>query len=226
MKLMKMKWSDFFIKFLNNIRRPAREIDLSRQIINTGLILGLGLFLGLISKMLDCIPANELPHILEMMDVRNFLGRISIWILLAVAISLYSNTPIRAGINVFLFFIGMLVSYYTYTKFVAGFFPKSYILIWVILTIISPLLASICWHAKGNGAVALLLSSAIVGILYTEAFTFGAYYFYVKYQGLEVLVWIIGIALLYKNPKQLFQMVSLSFVIAFTKVIVYQYSFW
>ena len=43
------------------------------------------------------------------------------------------------------FFVGMVTSYYLYSKFVAGFFSRSYAMIWVTFTVISPILAFICW---------------------------------------------------------------------------------
>ena len=63
-----------------------------------------------------------------------------VWIFLAVAISVYSKSPIRSAVNVFLFFVGMVGSYYLYTVLVADFFPKSYMMIWIIMTCISPFL--------------------------------------------------------------------------------------
>lgn len=56
-------------------------------------------------------------------------------------ISVYKQTRntgliLLAGINVFLFFTGMLTSYYAYTRFIAGFFPKSYIMIWLASVVI------------------------------------------------------------------------------------------
>lgn len=212
------------LQFFNNIRTPSKKTSLPKQISNTLLILLLGLSLGLFSKILDCIPSNDLPYLLQVIDLTNFLGRMAIYILLAVAISIYSNTPVRAGIHVFIFFSGMLISYYTYTKYVAGFFPKSYIMIWVAFTLASPFLAYVCWFSKGKGIISLLLSSTIVGILFTQAFFLGLYDFYIIHSQ-EVIVWIISIILLYKSPKQLLQMLGFSLIIAFLWRILSPFSF-
>ena len=64
------------------------------------------------------------------LDVGNFLGRFAIWVLIALCISIYSNSAIRASINVFVFFVGMVASYYLYSNYIAGFFPRSYAMIW------------------------------------------------------------------------------------------------
>ncbi len=47
-------------KFLNNIRSTENEIPVSRKIINTVLILCLGIVLGTFSKFLDNTASNAL----------------------------------------------------------------------------------------------------------------------------------------------------------------------
>ena len=79
-------------------------------------------------------------------------------------LAIYSRSSIRASLNVLVFFVGMVSSYYLYSNFVAGFFPKSYAMIWVGLTFISPLLAFICWYTKGISKVSFILSAVIIAI--------------------------------------------------------------
>jgi hypothetical protein len=205
-------------KYLDKIRKPEKNIVLSRKVLNTFSVLCFGLFMGFFSKMLDCPASINIPYpiqkIDQAIDLHNFLGGLSIWILLAVAISVYSTTPIRAGINVFFFYSGMLTSYYIYTYYVAGFFPRSYIMIWVILTLISPFLAFVCWYAKGNTNISVVISSIIIGLLFTNAFHFGIFYFYIINHGLEIIVWIASVAILYRNPKQLLKILGVSIVFA------------
>ena len=104
-------------KFLNDIRSAENPISGNRKIINTIAVLFLGIALGTFSKFLDFRQA-ELPSVLMAidgaLDVHNFFGRFAIWVLIALCISIYSNSAIRASINVFAFFIGMVASYYLY----------------------------------------------------------------------------------------------------------------
>jgi hypothetical protein len=92
------------INFLNDIRNAENPISNNRKLINTIAILFLGIALGTFSKYLD-FRQTELPGVLMaingVLDIGNFLGRFAIWILIALCISIYSNSAIRASINVF-----------------------------------------------------------------------------------------------------------------------------
>lgn len=175
--------------------REKRNTALSRQIISTTLILLLGVLLGVFSKFLDCAAGNELPSILEYLDIRNFLGRFAIWMLLGLCIAVYSPSPIRAAVNVFAFFSGMVASYYAYSKWVAGFFPHSYALIWAGFTAISPLLAWICWYAKGSRKLSLGISSLLIAVLFNVSFVYGWFYFHMRSVP-ELITFLCGIAIL------------------------------
>lgn len=95
-------------EFLKDIRSSENSISVNKKIINTIAVLLLGIALGTFSKFLDFRQA-ELPSVLMVidsaLDVHNFLGRFAIWVLIALCISVYSNSSIRAGVNVFVFFL-------------------------------------------------------------------------------------------------------------------------
>ena len=201
--------------FLNNIRFEEKSISTSRRVIDTMAILFLGIALGTFSKFLDNTASNDLPFIFEYLDVGNFLGRFAIWVLIAICIAIYSNSSIRASINVFVFFAGMVTSYYLYSNFVAGFFPKSYAMIWVGFTAISPLLAFICWYAKGTSKISFALSAMIIAVLFNMTFVYGWIYFEM-YSLLELLVFICGLAVLKRNTiKDSIMMTAMGIVLAF-----------
>ena len=185
-------------KFLNDIRSVGNPISVNRKIINTIIILSLGIALGTFSKFLDFRQA-ELPSVLmaidRVLDVHNFLGRFAIWVLVALCSSIYSNSEMRASVNVFVFFIGMVTSYYLYSNYIAGFFPRSYAMIWFGFTIISPFLAFVCWYAKGKSKPAFMLSILILAVLFNMVFVYGWGYFKAL-SVLEFAVFIIGLIVL------------------------------
>ena len=215
-------------KFLNDIRSAENPISGNRKIINTIAILLLGIALGTFSKFLDFRQA-ELPSVLMAidgaLDVHNFLGRFAIWVLIALCISIYSNSATRASVNVFALFAGMVVSYYLYSNYVAGFFPRSYAMIWVGFTMISPFLAFVCWYAKGKSRPAFVLSVLILAVLFNMTFVYGWGYFKAR-SVLELIVFIIGLTVLRRDTlKSSVLMGTISIVLAFLLNIVIPFHF-
>lgn len=201
-------------KFLNKIRSIENEIPITRKIINTILILCFGIVLGTFAKFLDTTASNTLSFIFEYLDISNFLGRFAIWLLIALYIAIYSHSSIRASLNVLVFFIGMVSSYYLYSYFVAGFFPKNYAMIWLGFTAISPLLAFVCWYAKGKSKISFILSVIIIAILFNFTFIYGWIYFDV-YSILEVIVFGCALIALKRNTfREITYMILSAVVIA------------
>ena len=201
-------------KFLNDIRSAENPISGNRKIINTIAVLFLGIALGTFSKFLDFRQA-ELPSVLMAIDVHNFLGRFAIWVLIALCISIYSNSATRASVNVFAFFAGMVASYYLYSNYVAGFFPRSYAMIWFGFTMISPFLAFVCWYAKGKSRPAFMLSVLILAVLFNMTLVYGWGYFEAR-SVLELIVFIIGLTVLRRDTlKSSVLMGTISIVLAF-----------
>lgn len=197
---------------LNHIRAPQKSDSRKKQVLVTAVLLLLGICLGWFSKYLDERQA-ELPGLLgqldELLDFHNFLGGFAPWILIAVCLSVYSHTPFRAGINVFFFFVGFVASYYLYSALVAGFFPRSYALVWIAFTVASPVLAFFCWYAKGKGPVALLLSAAVSGVMLNTAFSYGMLYLDLR-SWLNLVMLVIALWVLRKSPKQMLAMLGIA----------------
>lgn len=214
------------MKWLENKRAFKEDtenaVPIRKQVIYSACVMTLGIVLGCVSKYLDCTPANHLPYIINRLDIRNFLGRFAVWIFIAVCISVYSRSALRAAVNVFVFFVGMVGSYYLYSKFIAGFFPKSYAMIWIGFTILSPFLAFICWYAKGSGnkKLSLAVSAVIIAVLFNTAFVYSIWYsdirlwyFDVRYIP-ELIVFLLGIFLLRRNVKESVIMVAVGVILA------------
>jgi hypothetical protein len=199
--------------FLNCIRKIEKKLSVEKAIVHTIGILIFGIGLGVFSKYLDTVAFNELPRILQYLDIGNFLSESDIWIFIAVCISVYSNSPKRASINVFIFFTGMVTSYYLYSYFIAGFFPRSYAMIWIGFTLFSPALAFVCWYAKGKGAVALVVSSAIIAVLMNLSFVYGMWYFDIR-SLLDGLVFLCGIIVLRRKVKETIVMLGIGSIFA------------
>jgi len=199
-------------KILEKARTTNNDIPNKQKRLFSAIVFAFGVLLGTGSKALDETAVNELPALLQYLDITNFLGRLSIWIFIAVCISVYSNSEKRAALNVFLFFVGMVSSYYVYSELVAGFFPKNYALIWICITILSPLPAFFCWYAKGNGWFAVCVSGIIIGVLFSQAV--------ILFQGIrithitEIIVWLASLFVLKRKPKEFAIEIGISLPIA------------
>lgn len=197
---------------MEKVRTADSEISVKKEMLYSFLMVNFGVVLGVISKALDETAVNELPELFQYLDLTNFLGRFSIWIFIAVCISAYSNSAKRAALNVFLFFVGMVSSYYICSALIAGFFLKTYALIWICITILSPLPAFFCWYAKGNGWFAVFISGIIIGVLFSQAV--------ILFQGIrithitEIIVWLASLFVLKRKPKEFAIEIGISLPIA------------
>lgn len=204
-------------EFLNKIRTPDKNTKIKSKIINTLLIFLLGIILGIFSKWLDNLGINDeiwWQHIIGILDLGNVFSLFGIWIFIATAISVFSKTPLRASLNVFLFFLGMTVSYHLYTIYFSGFNPKSYMIIWYVITLITQILAFICWYAKGNGKISLIICSGILAVMLMSSFSIGMWYFYFK-SIIDTILFIGTMGILYTNPKKSVCSLLGSLIIAF-----------
>ena len=201
--------------YFEQIRKPSKNVPVKRQIVITFGVILLGFFLGVFQKWIDGTGGSSLPLILQQLDIGNYFGRLAIWILLGTIISVYSESPLRAAINTFIFFISMLAGYYLYCNYILGFFPRTYMMMWIVIAFASFFMAYICWYAKGEGFIAIFISSIIIGVLLAQAFNLNITQGFYMYHFLEVLTWIIGVILLHRKPKEYTIEIGLSVVIAF-----------
>lgn len=201
---LEFKGGKFMKEFLNKIRTSDSNMEMKDKIINTIFIFLLGIILGAFSKWLDNLSINDAiwwQHILGILDLRNVFSLFGIWIFIATAISVFSKTPLRASLNVFLFFVGMTVSYHIYTICFSGFNPMKYMMIWYITTLITPLLAFICWYSKGNGIISFMICSMILVIMLLCSFGIGMWYFDFK-SIIDTLLFIGTVGVLYTDAKK------------------------
>ena len=199
--------------FLKKIRTPQKDVSLKIQMMVTIGVILFGFALGVLQKWIDGSPSNRFPLLIQQLDIGNYFGRLAIWVLLATSISVYAKSPLRASINTFSFFISMLAGYYLYCNYILGFLPKAYMMIWVAISFVSIFMAYICWYAKGEGVIAIMISSAIIGVLFAQAFslTQGFYVYHI----MEVVTWFIGVIILYRKPKEFVIELGVSVAVAF-----------
>ena len=186
------------MKSLNRVRKPETQSSLQSKLLMIAGALLLGVCLGTLSKYLDYRQA-ALPGVLqlldEVLDLHNFLGTFAPWIVIAVFLSIKSPSPFQASAAVLAFFVGMVASYYLYSNYVAGFFPKSYAMIWVGFTLLSPILAFFCWYTKGTGWLSIVISAGILGFLINCTLAYGMWYVDLR-PALQLVMLVLGVLML------------------------------
>ena len=205
------------INFLEKVRTSNYNLTTFNKIRNSIMIFIFGILLGIFSKWLDNLPLNNSiwwQHILGILDLGNVFSSLGVWILISVCISIYSNSPLRASINVFIFFLGMCVSYHIYTIIFAGFNPMNYMLIWYAITLISPFMAFICWYAKGSGISAFIINVSIITVMILCSFAIGMWYFDFT-SIINTIFFIITLAVLYDTPKKSVYTLICSIVVSY-----------
>ncbi len=187
--------------WLNEIREPGKTVWLPEAVCFTGLFLLLGGALGTLSKWLDNLAVDDTvwwQHLLGVLDLGNVFSMLPIWLLIALAIAVYSLTPARAAWNVFAFFAGMCISYHIFTVKFSGFNPQSYMMIWYGLTLFSPVLACLCWYGKGKTVVSTVLDALILGVMMTACFSIGLWYFELT-SVINTLIFLAAAGILYTS---------------------------
>ena len=205
------------ISFLEKVRTSNNNLTTFNKIKNSIIVFVFGIVLGVFSKWLDNLSLNDSiwwQHILGIIDLGNVLSSLGVWILIAVCISIYSNSPLRASINVFIFFLGMCVSYHIYTIAFVGFNPRNYMLIWYGITLISPFMEFVCWYAKGNGIIAFIVKVAIITVMILCSFAIGMWYFDFT-SIINTIFFITTLVVLYDTPKELMYSLICSIVMAY-----------
>lgn len=147
------------MKLLDNIRTPNRKISVPKALFHTVLITGMGVVLGGVAKLLD-IYASNLGHIFSQM---------SVWIFICTVISVLSNTPLRAVVNVFSFCVGMLPAYYLTAELTSRTYSMLFVYGWTVFALLTPVFAFCTWYAKGKKLISKIIGVGIIFIMFVLA---------------------------------------------------------
>ena len=164
------------------------------KIVRGFLFLIFGIVLGVFAKWLDC--SANLPVFFMMLSTT--LDGLTIWLMFSIVIAVKSRDEKSAAVNVFLFLAGMVSAYYIYTKVVGGFYPRSYAMIWIGLTIVSPLLAIVVYRSKNEGILNTIISGVILGCLAWTCIYIGPGQFSVT-GWIEIICLLVSIVVLRRN---------------------------
>ena len=127
-------------------------------ILNPISMLVIGLLIGYVVKQIDI--RLYVQHFgVSLSDIFSQAG---IWVVLGVAISLYSPSRKYAMLNVFTFCGGMLIAYYVTAELTGAVYSWTYIKGWAIFTCLTPLLAFLVTLTKDKGVWPAVIKFAVL----------------------------------------------------------------
>ena len=143
------------MSLFDHIRKSGKSLPLPKAILHTAIITCLGLITGALIKLLDIYTTN----------LGNIFSQVSVWIYLCTLISVYSNSAIRAAVNVFGFCMGMLLTYYITAEMTASVYSLTFVYGWTIFALFSPLMGFCVWYSKGKSWVSRIISIGIIIVM-------------------------------------------------------------
>ena len=187
------------------IRKPKNRPTRGAMLRNAVLLALLGITLGVFAKWLDELVVDDRiwwQLIIERLDLGNVFSEMPVWLVLTMAIAVFSGSPGRAALNSFVFLLGMCLAYHAYTIVFAGFNPDRYMMIWYGITAASPLLGAVCWYGKSGHNAAIAIDVLLLAVLFRFCFSVG--WVYVGLNGIvNAALFAVAVIVLYKQPKQI-----------------------
>ena len=136
--------------------------QIQHALLNPVSMVLVGLLTGFLVKMIDVYCYTQ--HF--GMSLSDIFSQAGVWVVIGMAISLYSRNTKYAMGNIFLFCAGMLVTYYITAEVTNSVYGWSFIKFWAVFACFSPLMAYLARLTMRPGALALVLKVGVfVGYL-------------------------------------------------------------
>ncbi len=117
----------------------------------------IGLFTGFLVKLLDVYCYAQYFGT----SLSDIFSQAGVWVVIGMAISLYSRTTKLAMLNIFLFCAGMLLTYYITAHITNSVYGWSFIKAWAAFACFSPVMAWLARLTRNPGPLALVLKCGV-----------------------------------------------------------------
>lgn len=145
------------------------------------------------------------------------ISNIGVWVFVSALIAVYSPEAVRAAIHVFIYFIGVIASYYTHLFAVGGQVETGTVIYWVIYGAIGALIGFIVWHSGDKEWMGAACAAVPVSLLLAEGYP--VYHSMSISLGFDIVCAAALYVLLAPSKNQ--KLMALPFIIAFTFALVY-----
>ena len=89
-----------------------------------------------------------------------------------------SSRPIKAAINEFIFFLGVIIGFNILPKVLSDVQKPDNMGTWYLVMVVSAVLAMVFWYAKSNSWPSIAFDAVIIGVLGAVMFDCGFLYFH------------------------------------------------
>ena len=197
-----------------NIHRDVNQLNGAGKdyLVSAGIFFLGGMLMGVAAKYSDTAVAQGLwGAVLEL--ARHVTTRLGLWVLLGTLIAAGSKSPAMAAVRVPVFFLGMLLAYYIYSRALFGFFPTYYFLRWGLIVLLSPFAAYLVWFGRGTGWWAAFCAGLPIGLLLSQGYPF--FYMFSPVMGFDLLAALLMLWVLTKQKEQRLKTGLMSILIGF-----------
>lgn len=166
---------------LDRIREPETDVSLASSIVSTILVAVFGLIVGIVAQTFEYFATNSSVwwmDIIKDLQLNVVFHKFPIWFMLGLTVAVSSSRPLKAAINEFAFFAGVIVGFNVVPIVFSQASRPDNMGTWIIALIVSVPLAMIFWYAKSRSWPSIAFDAIIIGVLSAFCFDCGFLYFH------------------------------------------------
>lgn len=166
---------------LDKIREPETDVSLASSIVSSVLVLAFGIIVGVVAQTFEFFATNSSVwwmDIVKDLQLNEVFKRPPIWFMLGLLVAVSSSRPLKAAINEFAFFVGVIVGMNVVPIVFSSAPRPEHMTTWIIIAAISVPLAMVFWYAKSNSWPSIAFGAVIIGVLGAYCFDCGFLYFH------------------------------------------------
>ncbi len=166
---------------LDRIRERDKEVSIAANILSSLLILFLAVIVGAVVLAIQYFAGNSTvwwQDIFKDVGIDQVFKHFPFWFLLGLAVAVNSSRPIKAAINEFIFFLGVIIGFNILPKVLSDVQKPDNMGTWYLVMVVSAVLAMVFWYAKSNSWPSIAFDALIIGGLAAYCFDCGFVYFH------------------------------------------------
>ena len=166
---------------LDKIRERDKDVNIASHILSSILIAFMGVIVGAVALTVIHFAENSTVWWMDVfkdVGIDQIFKHFPFWFMMGLGVAVNSSRPIKAAINDFVFFVGVIVGYTIVPIVLKGAAKPDNMGTWIIIAIVSAPLAMIFWYSKSKSWPSIAFDAVILGILGAVLFDCGFVYFH------------------------------------------------